>query len=106
MRARETMIGSIADVLAGRDALLCAPVPGPAPRGLSQTGDPACCTLWTLLGTPSMTIPVGLAAGLPLGIQLSGRRTDDDALLAVAKWCERRFAPIRLNPVMAKTVSA
>jgi len=107
MRAREAMIDAIADVLAGRDAMFCAPVPGPAPRGLSQTGDPACCTLWTLLGTPSMTIPVGLAAGgLPLGIQLSGRRGNDDALLAVAKWCEGRFEPIRLDRVTENRASA
>ncbi len=94
-------------MLADRDALLCAPVPGPAPRGLALTGDPACCTLWTLLGTPSMTIPVALAAdGLPLGIQLNGRRGDDDALLAVAKWCERRFEPIRLDDAVANRAPA
>ena len=54
-----------------------------------------------------MTIPVGLAAdGLPLGMQLNGRRGDDDALLAVAKWCERRFEPIRLDDAVANRASA
>ncbi|MEP6942378.1 MAG: amidase [Betaproteobacteria bacterium] len=107
MRARQTMIAATAEVLAGCDALLSPPVPGPAPRDLSQTGDPACCTLWTLLGTPSIAIPVARAAnGLPLGIQLSAQRGDDDALLAVAKWCEPRFERIRLDPAVSQRFSA
>ena len=61
-------------------------------EGLDSTGDPSCCTLWSLTGFPALTLPIGLAGnGLPLGMQLASPAGDDDRLLAVAAWCEARL---------------
>jgi Asp-tRNA(Asn)/Glu-tRNA(Gln) amidotransferase A subunit family amidase len=88
--------------LAGFDAIAAPPAPSAAPEGLGSTGDPACCTLWSLLGFPALTLPVALtAAGLPLGLQLAANDGDDDRLLALAACCEARlpFAPLAAAPV-------
>ncbi len=76
----------------GFDAMITPPAPGEAPATLAETGSPAFCTLWTLLGVPSITIPVGSGPrGLPVGLQIVGGFGGDDELLAVASWCERAF---------------
>jgi Asp-tRNA(Asn)/Glu-tRNA(Gln) amidotransferase A subunit family amidase len=73
------------------DAILTPAAPGPAPKGLSSTGDPAFCTLWTLLGLPAITLPLMQAEnGLPLGVQLVGRRGFDARLLRTARWLEKK----------------
>jgi Asp-tRNA(Asn)/Glu-tRNA(Gln) amidotransferase A subunit family amidase len=69
------------------DAILTPPALGTAPRGLSSTGDPAFCSLWTLLGMPALTVPLMSGAnGLPLGAQLVGRRDFDARLMRTARW--------------------
>jgi amidase len=74
------------------DLLLCPSAPGEAPRGLELTGDPRFNSIWTLAGGPCVTLPVGRgSSGLPLGVQLVGRRHDDDRLLAAAQWVVARL---------------
>jgi Asp-tRNA(Asn)/Glu-tRNA(Gln) amidotransferase A subunit family amidase len=69
------------------DAILTPAAPGPAPRGLDSTGDPAFCTLWTYTGLPAVTLPLARGAnGLPIGVQLVGRRGFDAQLLRTARW--------------------
>jgi len=69
------------------DVILTAATSGPAPRGLGSTGSPAFCTLWTFAGMPAVTLPLLHAEnGLPMGIQLIGRRGDDARLLRTARW--------------------
>ena len=69
------------------DVLLTAATAGPAPRGLESTGSPAFCTLWTFAGMPAVTLPLLRAEnGMPMGIQLVGRRGDDARLLRTARW--------------------
>jgi Asp-tRNA(Asn)/Glu-tRNA(Gln) amidotransferase A subunit family amidase len=89
---REAALAFFGDWLADFDAILTPSAPGPAPVGLESTGDPSCCTLWSLTGFPALTLPFGLAAnGLPLGMQLAAPAGEDDRLLAVAEWCESCF---------------
>ena len=69
------------------DAILTPPALGTAPKGLGATGDPVFCVLWTLLGMPAVTLPLLRGAnGLPLGVQLVGRRNFDARLLRTARW--------------------
>lgn len=71
----------------GYDAILTPAAPGEAPHGLGWTGDPACNTLWTLLRGPCISVPAGTGPqGLPLGVQLAGRRGEDAQVLAWAAW--------------------
>jgi len=92
MVLREAAIVSFAEWLAGYDAVIAPPAPGPAPEGLGSTGDPSCCTLWSLTGFPALVLPIGLAEnGLPLGMQFAAPAGSDDKLLAIAGWCEARL---------------
>ncbi|HUF91018.1 MAG TPA: amidase [Candidatus Limnocylindria bacterium] len=69
------------------DAILTPAAPGEAPRGLQTTGDASFCTLWTYLGTPAVTLPLMRSStGMPLGVQLIGRRDGDARLLRTARW--------------------
>jgi len=74
------------------DAILTPAAPGTAPKGLDATGDPRFCTLWTLLGMPALSLPLMRgASGLPLGVQLVGRRNFDARLLRTARWLGGRL---------------
>jgi Asp-tRNA(Asn)/Glu-tRNA(Gln) amidotransferase A subunit family amidase len=76
---------------AGRfDAILTLPAPGQAPKTLQSTGSAVFNALWTVLYMPCLTLPAGEGPdGLPIGIQLVGRRHGDARLLDVGLWVER-----------------
>jgi Asp-tRNA(Asn)/Glu-tRNA(Gln) amidotransferase A subunit family amidase len=74
------------------DAILTLPAPGPAPKGLADTGSAVFNGLWTVLQMPCLTLPVDKTADrLPVGIQLVGKRYADAPLLDVGLWVERRL---------------
>jgi Asp-tRNA(Asn)/Glu-tRNA(Gln) amidotransferase A subunit family amidase len=74
------------------DAIVTPAATGTAPT-IDSTGDPTFCTLWTLCGMPALTLPLMNGAnGLPLGVQLVGRRGDDARLLRTARWLVARVA--------------
>lgn len=76
-------------LMAGWDAILAPAAPGEAPAGLGATGDPIFSRMWTLLGIPSICLPAGRGSdGLPLGVQLLGRATDERALFDVGHWAQ------------------
>ncbi len=67
------------------DLWLSPPAPGAAPKGLDSTGDPVMNLPWTHSGLPTLTLPAGKnEAGLPLGLQLTGRWYGDEAMLSFA----------------------
>ncbi|MBV8393708.1 MAG: amidase, partial [Alphaproteobacteria bacterium] len=69
------------------DVLLSPSAPGEAPKGQSFTGDPRFNSIWTLAGTPAITLPAGTGdEGLPLGVQVAGCRYTDDRLISAAAW--------------------
>jgi Asp-tRNA(Asn)/Glu-tRNA(Gln) amidotransferase A subunit family amidase len=75
------------------DAILTPAATGVAPKGLSSTGDPIFCTLWTLCGMPAISLPLLQGAnGLPLGVQLVGPRNGDARLLRTARWLATQVA--------------
>jgi Asp-tRNA(Asn)/Glu-tRNA(Gln) amidotransferase A subunit family amidase len=72
------------------DALLTPAATGEAPEGLGATGDPVFSRIWTLLGGPCLSLPILKGpAGLPIGLQIVGRRGHDAELLAAAAWVEQ-----------------
>ncbi len=74
------------------DLLLVPSAPGEAPAGVEFTGDPRFNSLWTLAGTPCVTLPAGTGdEGMPLGIQLVGPRYGDDKLFSLAAWVAARL---------------
>jgi Asp-tRNA(Asn)/Glu-tRNA(Gln) amidotransferase A subunit family amidase len=92
LEVAEAFRGFIDDVFAEADAILAPSAPGEAPAGLEWTGDPRFNAVWTLAWTPCITLPAGCGPnGLPLGIQLIGRRNRDAALVDAAAWVEARL---------------
>ncbi|MBT3170639.1 MAG: amidase [Rhodospirillaceae bacterium] len=88
MRARiYAMRMAFNGVMGDFDAAITAPAPGEAPLGLESTGSRLLTLAWTTLGVPAVNVPglVG-ANGLPIGVQVVGRRGDDGAVLRAAAW--------------------
>ncbi|MBI5279454.1 MAG: amidase [Burkholderiales bacterium] len=74
------------------DAILTPSAPGTAPP-IASTGDPSFCTLWSLAGMPACNLPLMTGPdGLPLGVQLVGRRHGDARLLRTAAWLTKYVA--------------
>ena len=73
------------------DAILTPAAPGTAPKGMA-TGDPVFNALWTLCGMPALTLPLMKGTnGLPLGVQLVGRRNFDARLMRTARWLQEKL---------------
>ena len=76
------------------DVLLTPATTGAAP-GVETTGDPVFNGLWTLCGSPAITLPLfSTEEGMPMGVQLVGRRGDDARLLRTARWLEGHVASL------------
>jgi Asp-tRNA(Asn)/Glu-tRNA(Gln) amidotransferase A subunit family amidase len=61
-----------------------------APIGRESTGPSEFSAIWTALHVPAISLPLpGGVEGLPLGLQLIGRRGRDLALFEAAAWIER-----------------
>ena len=95
-RRIEDCAARVGDVFEGFDALLTPTAHGAAPEGLAQTGHHGFQSIWTMVRTPAITLPTHAAAnGMPVGIQLVGRPSDDAALLATARWVMDRLGAWR-----------
>lgn len=81
------------EVFDSYDAILTPATTGVAPHGLESTGSPVFCTIWTLCGTPAITLPLLQGSnGMPMGLQLVGPRGDDARLLRTARWLTQTAA--------------
>ncbi len=90
--ARRTLSGALEEIFRDYDAIITPATVGEAPRGLESTGSPVFCTIWTLCGVPAISLPLLTGvSGLPLGVQLVGRRGDDGRLLQTARWLAERI---------------
>jgi Asp-tRNA(Asn)/Glu-tRNA(Gln) amidotransferase A subunit family amidase len=91
-READRMRAAARDWAGGFDAILTLPAPGQAPKTLASTGDAIFNGLWTLLHMPCLTMPAGQGPdGLPVGIQLVGKRHADARLLDIGLWVESRL---------------
>ena len=90
---REFLNDGLAGVFDRYDAIITPATVGEAPAGLDSTGNPIFNSLWTYCGTPAVTLPLMEGPnGLPVGVQLIGRRGDDARLLRTARWLVGRVA--------------
>ncbi|MDP9632706.1 amidase [Ensifer sp. Root142] len=83
--------------LAHADALVLPTMPVVPPR-LAEAGDMQALIPLTVLarpfnlsGHPAVTVPIRTAGGLPAGVQLIGRRGEDETLCAVTEWVAQQL---------------
>jgi Asp-tRNA(Asn)/Glu-tRNA(Gln) amidotransferase A subunit family amidase len=91
--AADELYGSLDKLFEFYDAIVTPATIGEALTGLDSTGSPIFCTIWTLCGMPSITLPLLQGEhGMPLGVQLVGPRGDDARLLRTARWLVNELA--------------
>jgi Asp-tRNA(Asn)/Glu-tRNA(Gln) amidotransferase A subunit family amidase len=91
LKRRDHLAWGLDGFLNAFDAIVTPPALGEAPADLTQTGDPAFCTIWSLCGVPAVTIPTGRGPhGLPLGLQIVSSRRSDERVLSIAHWCDEQ----------------
>ncbi|HWZ55927.1 MAG TPA: amidase [Verrucomicrobiae bacterium] len=81
-----------AEIFKSTPVILTPAAPGPAPLGLSTTGDPRMNAPWTALGTPAVSIPMPVGNDMPLGLQLTADLGQDARVLQAALQLQQRFA--------------
>jgi Asp-tRNA(Asn)/Glu-tRNA(Gln) amidotransferase A subunit family amidase len=72
---------------------------GPAPLGLGSTGNPVFAVPGSILGVPTVSLPVLSAAGLPQGLRVVGF---DARLFAGCRLAERPARGCRVNRASAR----
>jgi Asp-tRNA(Asn)/Glu-tRNA(Gln) amidotransferase A subunit family amidase len=90
-RNRETH----ARLAARYDAAITLAAPGAAPVGLGSTGNPVFNVPASMLGIPALALPLLLAEGLPLGLQIAGFAGEDARLFATAAAIRDLLTPAR-----------
>ncbi len=70
------------------DAFVTLSSSGPAPLGHAFTGSRAFQTAWSVIGFPTINLPLLEVDGLPLGVQVMGFDGADDELAAAARWID------------------
>lgn len=70
------------------DAFVTLSSSGPAPLGHAFTGSRAFQTAWSVIGFPTISLPLLAVDGLPLGVQVMGFDGADDSLAAAARWID------------------
>jgi Asp-tRNA(Asn)/Glu-tRNA(Gln) amidotransferase A subunit family amidase len=81
-----------AQIFKSTPVILTPAAVGAAPLGLSTTGDPRMNAPWTALGTPAISIPMPVASGLPLGLQLTADLGQDARVLRAALLLDQRLS--------------
>jgi len=86
IKRRAEILAGLDDYFGDADFLIMPSAVDVAPRYEDGTGDPIMSRAWTLLGLPSISLPlVNDSSGLPHGMQLAARPGHDRLLLTVAQ---------------------
>jgi len=75
-----------AELAAVCDACITLAAPGAAPEGLNSTGNPEFGVPSSLLGVPSLSLPLFEVDAMPLGLQVIGYFDRDADAFAIASW--------------------
>ena len=68
------------------DVVLASSAAGEAPPATEGTGDPSFCRLWSLLGLPSLSLPVCTGpSGMPVGVHVVGSAGGDATVIDAAQ---------------------
>lgn len=101
-RIRRKLVSDMAEYFEREqlDGLLTAVAPTTAPKGLA-THDPVLLAPWSHLGLPAIALQSGQFSpeGLPIGIQVGGRRMADYELLCLGAWIERALGRLPVPPL-------
>ena len=81
----------IAEIYTTTPVILVPAATGPAPKGLTSTGDSRMNRAWTALGTPAISLPMPVNNELPVGLQLTGALGQDSRVLLAAERIAARF---------------
>jgi Asp-tRNA(Asn)/Glu-tRNA(Gln) amidotransferase A subunit family amidase len=82
----------VAEMYKSTPVILVPAATGPAPLGLSSTGDSRMNTPWSALGTPAISIPMPVGTALPLGLQLTAEHGQDARVIRAAIRVEQALA--------------
>lgn len=87
---REVLYNGVQRIFARYEVIATPAAAGEAPGAGEADDNGAFCVLWTLLGLPVVSLPLLEGPnGLPVGVQLVGRRGQDGRLLRTARYlCE------------------
>lgn len=97
---RDAIRRAIAAIGARVDGFVTLASSGPAPQdGVAgdqagahlKTGSRSFLSPWSMIGGPSLSLPIMAVDGMPLGLQLMGLPETDAALFAVAAWVDGVF---------------
>jgi len=98
-----TVIARLEDMLGPSGVFIVPPYRQPAPRhkaALMSPFDFLFCGVFSILEMPSTMVPTGVdAQGLPVGVQVVGRRGNDHLTLAVARAIEAELGGWRRAPL-------
>jgi Asp-tRNA(Asn)/Glu-tRNA(Gln) amidotransferase A subunit family amidase len=80
---------TVGEIYKSTPVILVPAATGPAPLGLTSTGDSRMNAPWTALGTPAISIPMPVGSGLPLGLQLTADHGQDARVIRTAVRLQR-----------------
>jgi Asp-tRNA(Asn)/Glu-tRNA(Gln) amidotransferase A subunit family amidase len=105
LRERAAVKAAFAALGTRFDAIIAPTSTGPAPEWLGDvpgeppgkwpTGDPVFGTPCSLLGAPSVNVPLMAVGGLPFGCQVMGQHGTDARVTAFARWLGETIDPVR-----------
>jgi Asp-tRNA(Asn)/Glu-tRNA(Gln) amidotransferase A subunit family amidase len=82
----------VAEIYKATPLIMVPAATGPAPLGLSYTGDARMNGPWTALGTPAISIPMPVQSDLPLGLQLTAAHGQDARVIRAAIRVQKMLA--------------